>query len=181
MRIHGPWKILETREVYADRYIQVELDKVIRPDEQPGQHVVVQMKPGVCVLPLDEQGWVHLTSEFHYAIGRISLEGVSGGIEPGEDPLETAKRELQEELGLVAQTWQPLVKLDPYTTIIRSPVQLYLATGLSQAEAEPEGTELIEIVSLPLQQAIELIHQGEITHAPTCVALLLAASFRPTC
>jgi ADP-ribose pyrophosphatase len=180
MRIHGPWKILETREVYADRYVQVELDKVIRPDEQPGQHVVVQMKPGVCVLPLDEQGWVHLTSEFHYAIGRISLEGVSGGIEPSEDPLETAKRELQEELGLVAQTWQPLVKLDPYTTIIRSPVQLYLATGLSQAEAEPEGTELIEIVSLPLQQAIELIHQGEITHAPTCVALLLAASLRPT-
>lgn len=176
MRIHGPWKILETREVYADRYVQVELDKVIRPDEQPGQHVVVQMKAGVCVVPLDDRGWVQLTSEFHYAIGRISLEGVSGGIEPGEDPLETAKRELREELGLVAQTWQPLVKLDPYTTIIRSPVQLYLATGLSQAEAEPEGTELIEIVSLPLQQAIQMIHQGEITHAPTCVALLLAAS-----
>jgi ADP-ribose pyrophosphatase len=176
MRIHGPWKILESREVYADHYVQVELDKVIRPDEQPGQHVVVQMKVGVCVVPLDDRGWVHLTSEFHYAIGRISLEGVSGGIEPGEDPLETAKRELREELGLVAQTWQTLVKLDPYTTIIRSPVQLYLATGLSQAEAEPEGTELIEIVSLPLQQAIQMIHQGEITHAPTCVALLLAAS-----
>lgn len=179
MRNHGPWKILETREVYADRFVQVELDKVIRPDEQLGQHVVVQMKPGVCVLPLDDQGWVHLTSEFHYAIGRISLEGVSGGIEPGEDPLETAKRELQEELGLVAQTWQPLVRLDPYTTIIRSPVQLYLATRLSHAGAEPEGTELIEIVSLPLQRAIELIHRGEITHAPTCVALLLAASLRP--
>lgn len=180
MRIHGPWKILETREVYADRYVQVELDKVVRPDEQPGQHVVVQMKPGVCVLPLDERGWVHLTSEFHYAIGRISLEGVSGGIEPGEDPLETAQRELQEELGMVAEHWRPLVKLDPYTTIIRSPVQLYLATGLSQVEAEPEGTELIEIVSLPLERAVQLIHEGEITHAPTCVALLLAAAMVPT-
>lgn len=176
MRIHGPWKILETREVYADRYVQVELDQVIRPDELPGQHVVVQMKPGVCVLPLDERGWVHLTSEFHYAIGRISLEGVSGGIEPGEDPLETAQRELQEELGLVAGQWRPLVKLDPYTTIIRSPVQLYLATELSPAPAAPEGTELIEIVEMPLQQAISMIHQGEITHAPTCVALLLAAA-----
>lgn len=175
MREHGPWKILETREAYADRYVRVELDQVIRPDTQPGQHVVVEMKAGVCVLPLDENGWVHLTSEFHYAIGRISLEGVSGGIEPGEDPLETARRELQEELGLVAERWRPLVKLDPYTTIIRSPVQLFLATVLSQAEAEPEGTELIEIVSMPLQRAIDLIHQGEITHAPTCVALLLAA------
>ncbi len=175
MRIHGPWKILETRQVYTDPYVQVELDQVVRPDQQPGQHVVVQMKAGVCVLPLDEQGWVHLTSEFHYAIGRISLEGVSGGIEPGETPLETAQRELREELGLIAEDWQPLVKLDPYTTIIRSPVQLYLATELTPAPAAPEGTELIEIVSLPLAQAVELIHQGEITHAPTCVALLLAA------
>lgn len=180
MRNHGPWKILETREVYADRYIQVELDKVIRPDDLPGQHVVVQMKPGVCVLPLDERGWVHLTSEFHYAIGRVSLEGVSGGIEPGEDPLETAQRELQEELGLVAAHWRPLVKLDPYTSIIRSPVQLYLATELAQAEADPEGTELIETVSLPLPQAIELVQQGAITHAPTCVALLLAAKLGTT-
>lgn len=180
MRIHGPWKILDTREVYADRFVQVELDQVIRPDERPGQHVVVQMKPGVCVLPLDERGWVHLTSEFHYAIGRLSLEGVSGGIEPGEDPLETARRELQEELGLLAEHWRPLVKLDPYTTIIRSPVQLYLATGLSPALAEPEGTELIEIVEMPLQQAIKMIHEGEITHAPTCVALLLTAASLPS-
>lgn len=176
MRAHGPWKILTSREVYADRYVQVGLDQVIRPDEQPGQHVVVQMKAGVCVLPLDEHGCVHLTSEFHYAIGRVSLEGVSGGIEPGEDPLETARRELQEELGLVARHWQPLVRLDPYTTIIRSPVQLYLATGLSSAPAAPEGTELIERVSLPLDEAIGLIHSGELTHAPTCVALLLAAA-----
>lgn len=179
MRVHGPWKILASREVYADRFVQVELDQVIRPDEQPGQHVVVQMKPGVCVLPLDDRGWVHLTSEFHYAIGRVSLEGVSGGIEPGEDPLETARRELQEELGLVAEHWQPLVKLDPYTTIIRSPVQLYLATGLSPAQAAPEGTELIETVALPLAAAIQKIHAGELTHAPTCVALFMTAAQRP--
>lgn len=164
--------------MYADRYVQVELDQVIRPDNRPGQHVVVQMKAGVCVLPLDERGWVHLTSEFHYAIGRISLECVSGGIEPGEDPLETARRELQEELGLVAAAWRPLVKLDPYTTIIRSPVQLYLATGLSPAEAAPEGTELIDKVSLPLEEAVQRIHAGELTHAPTCVALLLAAALQ---
>jgi ADP-ribose pyrophosphatase len=180
MRDHGPWKILASREMYADRYVQVELDQVIRPDKQPGQHVVVQMKAGVCVLPLDERGWVYLTSEFHYAIGRISLEAVSGGIEPGEDPLETARRELQEELGLVATHWHPLVRLDPYTTIIRSPVQLYLATGLAPAPAAPEGTELIETVCLPLAEAIQRIHSGELTHAPTCVALLMAAAIGST-
>lgn len=174
MKPHGPWKIRETNEVYRDAYISVKLDQVIRPDNAPGQHVVVNMKPGVCVLALDADDNVCLTREFHYGVGRYSLEGVSGGIEPDEDPLETARRELQEELGLVAADWQYLSTVDPFTTIVVSPTRLYLARQLSTAAREPEGTEIIELVKMPLDEAVARVTCGEISHAPTCVAILRA-------
>jgi ADP-ribose pyrophosphatase len=150
------------------------VDQVIRPDGKDGQHVVVHIKPGVCVLAVDEDRNVYLTKEFHYAVGRDSVEGVSGGVEPGEDPDETAKRELQEEIGLHAETWQFLTTVDPFTTIMTSPTRLYLATGLTEVETSPEGTELIERVVLPLSKAAQMVESGTITHAPSCVAILMA-------
>ncbi len=174
-RAHGPWTILSTAEVYRDRFVGVQLDQVVRPDGKPGQHVVVNIKPGVCVLAIDDEDHVFLTSEFHYAVGRVSLEAVSGGIEPGEDPLLTAKRELAEEVGLTAQVWESLTTIDPFTTIMASPTHLYLARGLGTCPTALEGTELIETVRLPLTVAVSKISSGEITHAPTCVALLLIA------
>ena len=81
---HGPWFIKDSNDVYSDPFIHVRLDQVIRPDGDDGQHVVVLMKPGVCVLAIDDKNNVYLTREFHYGIGRYSLEAVSGGIDPGE-------------------------------------------------------------------------------------------------
>lgn len=109
MRKHGPWTIKETNPIYKDPYVGLYVDQVIRPDGNPGQHVVVQIKPGVCVLAMDTKQQLYLTREFHYAVGRESLEAVSGGIEPGEDPLLCAQRELQEEVGQHAENWQYLM------------------------------------------------------------------------
>ncbi len=175
MRPHGPWKIKTTADIYADTFVQVHLDQVIRPDGLPGQHVVVQMKAGVCILPIDDDNNVYLTREFHYAIGRESLEGVSGGIEPDESPLDTAQRELAEELGLTAGQWIPATSVDPFTTIIRSPTQLYFARQLRPTASAPEGTELITRVKMSMADAVRLVESGVITHAPTCVLVLLAA------
>jgi len=172
MRRHGPWTITRSHPIYEDPWMQVAQDEVIRPDGLAGTYSTVILKAGVTVIALDEQSNVHLTSEFHYAVGRTTLEGVSGGIEPGEDPLETARRELREELGLVAAKWTPLGRCDPFTAAIRSPVQMYLAEELTFTEVQPEGTELIERVTVTLDEAITCVMDGRITHAPTCIALL---------
>jgi len=174
-RKHGPWIIHETTPTYCDAFVDVRLDKVTRPDGKPGRHVVVQLKPGVCVLAIDEQNQVHLTQEFHYGIGRDSIEAVSGGIEPEEFPLECAKRELQEEIGLQASRWECLTTIDPFTTVVVSPTQLYLARELTEVPAAPEGTERIQKIVMPLEEAVHQIKTGQITHAPTCVLLLLAS------
>lgn len=173
MREHGPWKILSSRTVYRDPWINLRRDEVIRPDGQEGSHCVLNLKPGISVLPLDEDGQVYLTSEFHYGIGRESLEVVSGGIDEAETPEQAAQRELLEELGIRASRLEFLAEVDPFTTVVVSPTRLYLATGLSFHESRPEGTEQIRCVRMPLAEAIASISAGRITHAPSSLAILL--------
>jgi len=179
-RQHGPWQILSSAEVYRDPWLQLSRDEVIRPDGEPGSYCVVHLKPGVSVLALDDQDNVHLTEEFHYGVGRTTLETVSGGIEPGEGALETAHRELQEELGITAQQWTELGACDPFTASVVSPTQLYLAEGLTVGTASPEGTEQIRHVTMPLAQAVKAVMEGQITHAPSCLAILKTAALKPT-
>lgn len=175
MRTHGPWTINSSQHIYGDAWINIQVDQVTRPDGLPGTYSTVQLKPGVCVIAVDEQRQVHLTREFHYAVGRFTLEGVSGGIEAGESAELAAERELAEELGLVAGKWTRLGQVDPFTSAIASTVDLYLAQDLNQCDTAPEGTEQIEHVVMSLEQALELVRRSEISHAPTCVALLRIA------
>ncbi len=174
MRQHGPWQIRSTGEVYRDPWIDVQRDEVLRPDGLPGSHVVVRIKPGVAVLALDSAGNVHLTEEFHYAVGCVGLEVVSGGCEPGEDPLETARRELAEELGIRAERWTDLGTVDPFTSIVVSPTRLFLARELTFGQTDCEGTEQIVRRILPLAAAVEAVLASRITHAPSCVTILKA-------
>lgn len=173
-RRHGPWTILETREVYRDPWVTVQRDEVTRPDGLPGSYCVIHLKHGVCVLAVDEQRRVHLTEEFHYGVGRVTLEAVSGGIEPGDDPDSTARRELNEELGISAGEWTEMGVVDPFTSNVVSPTRLYLAQGLSFGQAETEGTEVIRHVVMSLDEAVEAVLEGRITHAPSCLAILRA-------
>lgn len=136
---------------------------------------MVNLKPGVSVLAIDDDGTVCLTEEFHYGVGRVTLEVASGGTEPGEDDLETARRELKEELGITAREWIDLGICDPFTASVVSPTRLYLARGLTFGDQDPEGTEQIRCVRMPLAEAVEKVMSSEITHAPSCLAILKAA------
>lgn len=172
MQQHGPWQIVSRRWAYEDPWVKVQRDEVIRPDGNPGTFAVAHIKPGVCVLPLDVDGKVHLTEEFHYAVGKVTIECVSGGREPGEAPLVSAQRELQEELGIEAADWIDLGRLDPFTACILSPTQLYLARQLRTVPKSPDGTELIRHVTMPFEQAVQMVMRSEITHAPSMTLIL---------
>jgi ADP-ribose pyrophosphatase len=169
---HGPWQILGSRQVYRDPWIEVDRDEVIRPDGAPGTHCVVRLKAGVSVLAIDAEDYIYLTDEFHYGVGRQCLEVVSGGIEPGEETLGTAQRELEEELGIAAARWTPLGVLDPFTTVVVSPTALFLAEDLRFVADAPEGTERIRRVRVSLAEAVEMVFNDSITHAPSCVLIL---------
>lgn len=171
---HGPWQILSRREVYRDPWIRLTRDEVIRPDGDPGSHCILELKPGVSVLAVDAQNQVHLTEEFHYAVGRVTLEVVSGGIDAGEDALDAAQRELNEELGISADDWIDLGVCDPFTSVILSPTRLFLARGLHFGDQTLEGTETLQRRVLPFEEALEMVLDCRITHAPSCLLMLKA-------
>jgi ADP-ribose pyrophosphatase len=171
-RQHGPWQILSRREVYRDPWIDVVRDEVIRPDGKPGSHCVVQITSGVSVVAVDDDGAAYLTEEFHYAVGRVTLEAVSGGIDDGETAEQAAHRELHEEIGVTAETLVDLGLCDPFTSIVTSPTRLFAARGLSFGQPDLEGTESVRCRKVPLDEAIRMVLGGRITHSPTCVLLL---------
>lgn len=179
MKEYGPWKITASREVYRDPWLTVQLDNVIRPDGKEGTYSVAKVLPGVCVVARGADGTLYLTEEFHYAVGRRTLEGVSGGRDEGETPLEAARRELREELGISAERWTDLGTVDPLTGSLLSPTQLFLAETLQFQDAQPEGTELIRCVEMTLSSAVEAVLRSQITHGPTCVLLLKIARLSP--
>ena len=177
MKRKGPWKIKHSKIVYQNRWISVREDAVIRPDGKPGIFGVVTMLPGSSVIPIDDKGNVYLTKEYHYGVGRTTIEAISGGIEKGENKLNTAKRELEEETGLAAKRWTYLGSVDPFTTVVNSPNHMYLARNLSLGKSHQEGTENIKVIKVPLKKAIQWIKKGKITHSATCVALLKVQNY----
>jgi len=181
-RKHGPWTIKERSEKYRSEFIQVYEDSVTRPDGEPGTYATVRMKPGVSILPIEPDGTIYLTRQFRYAAGAQSVEVVSGGVE-GDDPdaAESAKKELREELGIEASEVVSLGQMDMDTSIVHSPVSLFIARGLKFIEAEQEGTERIEPFRTTLDQALGMVMQSEITHSPSCVLLLKAARYLEGC
>lgn len=175
VRDHGPWQIKSSAVMYEDPWVSVRRDEVVRPDGLDGSYAIVAVKPGVCVIAIDDEGNVHLTEEFHYAVGRVTLEGVSGGIEPGQTAIETAHRELAEELGITTRRLVHLGVTDPFTASVHSPTALFVALGIEKGTAAPEPTELIRPVVIPLDEAVRAINDGLITHGPTCIILLRIA------
>jgi ADP-ribose pyrophosphatase len=175
MREHGPWRIRDTRQVYRDPWVGLTVDDVLRPDGTPGTFCVVDVKPGISVVAMDNAGIVYLTEEFRYAVGRMSLEVVSGGVEEGEEPLAAARRELKEELGIEASEWTDLGQADPFTSMVLSPARLFLARQLHFGTHEPDGAELIRCVPMPLAEAVQAVLDSRITHSVSCLAILKAA------
>lgn len=174
MTAKNPYDLLSSKEVYRNPWIRVREDRVKNPDGSDGVFGVVDGKPGSTVLAVNALGEAHLIREFKYGIGRWSTEAVSGGIEPGETPLEAARRELREETGLTAAEWHELGTVDPFTAVVKCPNYLFLALGTEEGQNSPDSGELIECFRVPFSGALQMVIDGQITHSASCVVILKA-------
>ena len=103
----NPWQITETREIYDNPWITVREDQVVRPDGEPGIYGVLHFKNmAIGVLPIEKDGSIYLVGQYRYPLESYSWEIPEGGCPEDEDPLEAAKRELLEETGLTAASWE---------------------------------------------------------------------------
>lgn len=136
----------------------------------------VVVHPGAAaIVPVDAEGMVTLVWQYRIAMGREMLELPAGKKDhPDEDFLVCAKRELAEETGLLATTWRHLTTIDTSPGFLTERIGLYLAMGLTQGDTSPDEDEFLQIVKMPLAEAILRVMTGEITDAKTITGLMMA-------
>lgn len=175
--MNNPIRVTGTRDVYRGNLVQLREDFVVLPQGTPAVYERVEIKHGASTLAMEENGDVWLVKEWKYAVGRPSIEVVSGGIEVGEEPLAAARRELREEAGLTAREWTELGFVDPFTTMLVCPNHLFLARGLETVGRELEEAEAhMELLRVPMEEAVRMALTGEMTHATSCVLIMKAAA-----
>ena len=127
------------------------------------------------VVPVDGDGNVYLVRQFRAPIDEVLLEVPAGKLDyKGEDRLEAAKRELAEETGLTAKTWTHLSDIVTTPGFSDEKISLFLARELSAGESHPDDDEFLNVVRMPLSDAVAAVSRGEITDAKTICALMLA-------
>jgi ADP-ribose pyrophosphatase len=171
----NPWTKINTDIKYDNPWISVSEHKVLKPNGEPGLYGLVHFKNvAIGVLALDTNDHVLLVGQYRYALERYSWELPEGGCPDKEQPLDAAKRELEEETGYRAKTWKKILDLDLSNSSTDERAIVYLATNLTVHEASPEDTEVLTIKSVPLMTAVEMVLRGEITDGISVAALLYA-------
>jgi 8-oxo-dGTP pyrophosphatase MutT (NUDIX family) len=176
----SPWRRHSRRTAYENPWVTVWHDEVTRPDGEPGIYGVVHFANlAVGVVALDEEDRVLLVGQFRYTLDAWSWEIPEGGVPFDEDPVEGAKRELREETGVEAANWRELAQLHLSNSVSDEAGVLYLATGLTDGVARPEGTEHgIEVRRVPFPEALAMTLDGRITDALSVVGLQRVALAR---
>jgi len=178
-RFDNPWKTISSRSIYENPWISVREDQVIQPDGAPGIYGVVHMKnKAIGILPIDNEEYIYLVGQYRYTLNCYSWEIPEGGGPEHEDALTSAKRELLEETGLVAATWKQLGIAHLSNSVTDEEATYFLATDLTQHEAQPEGTEDLQIRRVPFAEALQMVEQGEITDSMSVIAILRYAMLR---
>ena len=168
----SPWQTLGSREVYDNAWIGVREDSVIRPDGEPGIYGVVHFKNiAIGILAIEDES-VYLVGQYRYPLGQYSWEIPEGGCSEGEDPLDAAKRELEEETGLRAETWEKMGEAHLSNSVSDELAIWFLATGLTEGLHRPEGTEQLQLRRVTFQEAVEMALKGEITDAISLLAIM---------
>lgn len=169
----NPWKTLTAKDVYDNPWIRVSHRDVLNPAGNSGIYGVVHFKNlAIGIVPLDEAGNTWLVGQYRYTIDRYSWEIPEGGCPLGTDPLQTAQRELMEETGIIAKDWTQLLDFHVSNSVTDEAGMIFLARDLSFGHAEPEETEQLILKKLPLQEAIAMVLNGEITDSLSIMGLL---------
>ena len=167
--------VLSGDTVFEGKVITVQKWRVRVPSGKEADREIVLHNGAAAVVPVDAQGYVTLVRQHRVAIDEMMLEIPAGKLDvPGEDHFACAQRELEEETGLVAAKWQKLAFVVTTPGFCTERIALYLATELRQSSPHPDVDEFINVVRMPLTEAVAMVNQGKISDAKTCLGLLMA-------
>jgi ADP-ribose pyrophosphatase len=163
---------LAGEQVFDGVLLKVYRDRVRLPDGSESGREYIRHPGAVAIVPLFDDGRVLLERQFRYPHRREFIEIPAGKVDPGEATLGTAQRELLEETGYSAQEWTRLGVLHTAIAYTDEAIDLFIARKLTLSERKLDAGEFLEVFSVPLGEAIQMIRDGRITDAKTVAALL---------
>lgn len=169
--------ILNRKKQFTGHAFDVSQIEVRLPDGRERQYDLVEHVHSVTILPVDVKGQVHFVSQYRIAAEARLLELPAGVLEPGESPLEGAKREIREEIGMAAGKMQLLGSFFLAPGYSNEYMTVFLATDLFDSPLDPDADEFLKVSILTIPDAYRLAEQGEFKDAKTLATLLLAKPF----
>ncbi len=165
--------ILSEKSVLVTELFDVHKAVVSYPNGEENIHHIMRRRPSVVVFPLTESYELYLIEEYRYLYKKTILDVPSGFIDKGETSIKAARRELKEEAGITAASWEELARTEIAASVISATVHLFLARDLEIGKPNREAGEVMRIVKISLADAVKKVVDGEITQSTTMTGLLL--------
>lgn len=168
----NPWKTLSTEMVYESAWIMVNKHQVINPANNPAIYSTIHFKnKAIGVIPLDEEYNTWIVGQFRYPTNCYSWEIPEGGGHLNVPYVDSAARELLEETGLKAEKYTEIMRMHLSNSASDEEAIVFVAQNLTQHNAEPEETEVLQVKKLPFNELYNMVQKGEITDAISIAAI----------
>ena len=177
--MHLEEKHISTEEIFDGVVVKLQRDTVLLENGKTATREVIRHPGGVGILPIDADGNVYMVRQFRYPHKRVMLEIPAGKMEWGENPLDTARRELKEEIGADAYEFINLYPLIPTPAYCCEVTHLYLAKGLAFGDCHLDEDEFLDVEKIPLKTLVKMVMDGEILDGKTEIAILKANMLLP--
>ncbi len=173
--MHLKEKTLSSDVVYEGCIFTITRDTAELENGTSAQRDVLHHHGGVCVIPINDDNEVYLVRQFRYPFGEVTLEVPAGKLEKGEDHAECGRRELLEETGLTCREYTYLGEIYPLPAYSTERIHTYLARGLEFSKQDLDDDEFLDVVKIPLDDAVEMVMDGRIKDSKTQIVILKAA------
>ncbi len=171
-------KVHSVVEIYKGKAFRLHKERVTLPNGVQAYMDVIRHPGAAAVVPFLDRETLVLLRQYRHALGRFLYEIPAGTLIPGEDPLECARRELNEETGYQATRWTKLGEVVPVPGYSDERIHLFLAEGLVEGQGQPDPDEVLEVVELSLSAVLEMMQRGDLEDGKTLLGLLWALGRR---
>ena len=161
---------IDTQDLYGGIFLNMKRDTVRMPDGNEAVREYLTHPGAVAIVALLDDGRVVLERQYRYPVARVCMEIPAGKLDPGEDPLVCAQRELQEETGYTAAKWSYIRRIHPVISYSTEFIDIYLAEGLRQGDRHLDDEEFLDVFAASLDELLTWVEEGAITDVKTTIS-----------